>query len=126
MELTRPPAFAAIGTAPSRFPDGGLTARSVALDDVRLAVRGRPRGSLAGRERRLAEPLRPHRLADECPDRWRVRPAAHRDEIDLPPELGVDSRARHHIRADDAELRHEAEAEAGRDHRQDPVVPLAA
>src|SRR5260370_11610585 len=56
-----------------------------------------------------------------------MRTSAHRHQAHLAPELGLDQWPHHDIRAlRDAILRHEGEAEPGRNHGKNPVVAVAA
>src|SRR5918994_5598464 len=55
-----------------------------------------------------------------------MRTPADGHQVHLAPELGIDHGAADHERVLGAALRHEAEAETGGNHRQDPVIAFAA
>src|SRR5216684_8177049 len=71
-------------------------------------------------------PGRPHGLVHQGAHRRRIGSSFNRGEIDLTPEF----RGHHGYRNDagvfDRVLRKKSEAETARDHRQNPVVPIAA
>src|SRR3954471_7504525 len=81
-------------------------------------------GCLDGK-RDLAAPAGAHRFLHQRADAGRVRPTAHRDEGNLAPDFRLDQRPADHARMIDAQLGHERVAEAGRGHRENPVVALA-
>jgi len=85
------------------------------------------RAALLHRQRSRTQPLRAHGFAYERADRRRMRTSAHGHQAHFAPELGLNQWPHHDIRAlRDGILRHEGEAEAGRDHGKNPVVAVAA
>src|SRR5215813_2965728 len=85
------------------------------------------RAALLHRQRSRTQPLRAHGFAHERADRRRMRTSAHGHQVHLAPELRLDQWPHHDIRAlRNGILRHEGEAEAGRDHGKNPIVAVAA
>src|SRR5262245_32705582 len=83
-------------------------------------------GELHG-NRLVPHPARAHGLPYERTHGRRMRPAAHREQVDLPPDFRLDQRPHDDVPAiEGAVLRHETEAETGRHHGQNPVVAFAA
>src|SRR5882762_4192531 len=91
------------------------------------AYRGDSAALWSGRAGHLrAERLRAGCLAHEGTDGRRMRPAAHRHQRDLAPELRLDQRPADDAGMIDRVLGHETEAQSQCHHGKDPVIALAA